>query len=169
MGPPPAGLKVRAACARDVPSVCSLSNEPGYRWGTLRMPYQTEEATDRWLAAFTADDHLLVAELDGEVVGLGGLHRQPGRRSHVGVLGMGVRDAYRRRGVGTALLGALVALADDWLDLKRLELTVFVDNDTAIRLYERSGFVREAVLRAYAYRSGHFVDVISMARLRGIP
>ena len=60
-------------------------------------------------------------------------------------------------------------LADNWLGLRRLELTVFVDNDTAIRLYERSGFVREGVLRAYAFRDGRFVDVLAMARLRGIP
>lgn len=166
MGVPAADLKVRAASARDAPSICSLCNEPAYRWGTLRMPYQTEEAIGRWLASFTGDDHLLVAELDGAVAGLGGLHRQPGRRAHVGVVGMGVRDACRRRGVGTAVLDALVDLADNWLNLRRLELTVFVDNDVAIRLYERAGFAREGILRAYAFRDGQLVDAHAMGRLR---
>ena len=104
--------------------------------------------------------------LDGEVVGNGGLHRQRGRRAHVALLGMGVRDALHRRGVGTALLVALVDLADNWLNLKRLELTVFVDNQPAIALYERLGFVREGVLVAYAFRAGQFVDALTMARVR---
>ena len=117
MGAPPVGLKLRTASARDASAICSLCNEPGYRWGTLHMLYQSEEAIGRWLTGLTAADHLLVAELDGDVVALGGLHRQAARRSHVGVLGMGVRDTCRQRGVGTGIFGALVDLADNRLGL----------------------------------------------------
>ena len=67
------------------------------------------------------------------------------------------------------MLEALVELADDWYDLKRLELTVYADNAPAIALYERFGFMREGTLRAYAYRAGRYVDAVTMARLRGLP
>ena len=164
--PPPPGLVVRAATGADVPGLCDLANDPGYRWGTLRLPYQTVEQTGRWLTGRGPDDHLLVAELDGAVVGNAGLHRQRGRRGHVGVLGMGVRDAVRRRGVGTALLAAVVDLADNWLGLARLELSVFADNQPAVALYERHGFTREGVMRAYALREGTHADALMMARLR---
>ena len=43
---------------------------------------------------------------------------------------------------------------------------MFVDNQPAIALYERHGFVREGVLVAYAFRAGQFVDALTMARLR---
>ena len=36
----------------------------------------------------------------------------------------------------------------------------------AIALYERIGFEREGMMRAYAWRDGEYVDSIAMARLR---
>ena len=151
------------------PALCALANEPGYRWGTLRLPFGTIEEAGRRFAELGPNDHTLVAVLDGEVVGDAGLHRQRGRRAHVGLLGMGVRDALQRRGIGTALLAAVIDLADNWLDLRRLELTVFVDNAAGIALYSRFGFVQEGRLAAYAYRDGRYVDALAMARLRGLP
>ena len=165
MADSPPGLIIRAATSSDVPALCSIANDPGYRWGTMRLPYQSPEQTARWFSELGVDDHLLVAVLDGEVVGNGGLHHQRGRRAHVALLGMGLREPVHRRGVGTALLAALIDLADDWLNLKRLELTVFVDNQPAITLYERLGFVRGGLV-AYAFRAGQFVDALAMARVR---
>ena len=52
------------------------------------------------------------------------------------------------------------------LDLKRLELTVYVDNAPAIRVYEKFGFVIEGTHRMHAFRDGVFVDSHLMARLR---
>lgn len=169
MPAPPPGLRVRAAGLEDVPALCEMANEPGYRHGTLRLPFQTIAETGRWFAALTANDVMVVAELDGLVVGSAGLHRQTGRRSHAGLIGMGVRDRWQRRAVGTALLGALVDTADNWLDLRRLELTVYVDNAPAIALYERFGFVTEGTMRAHSFRDGRYTDTLLMARLRGLP
>jgi putative acetyltransferase len=89
-----------------------------------------------------------------------------GRRNHAAHLGMGVHDDYAGRGIGTALLRALLDTADNWINLKRLELTVFVDNAPAVALYERHGFENEGTLRAYAFRNGAFVDAYAMARIR---
>lgn len=168
MAEPPPGLVIRAAATADVPALCALGNEPLYRRGTLRLPYETMEEGARRFAAQTANDHLLVAVLDDTVAGVAGLHRQHGRRAHVGVIGLGVRDALQRRGIGSALLAAVVDLADNWLDLRRLELTVFTDNVAGIALYTRFGFVQEGTLRAFAYRDGSYVDALTMARLRGL-
>jgi putative acetyltransferase len=64
------------------------------------------------------------------------------------------------------LLSAIIDLADNWLNLKRLELSVYTDNIRAIALYERFGFEREGLCRAYAWRDGAYVDSLAMARLR---
>ena len=87
-------------------------------------------------------------------------------RAYAGTLGMMVHDAYAGRGAGTALMSAVIELADNWLNLKRLELGVYADNARAIALYERFGFEREGLSRAFAWRNGAYVDSISMARLR---
>jgi RimJ/RimL family protein N-acetyltransferase len=57
----------------------------------------------------------------------------------LGDLGVCVHDDFQRRGVGSALMAELIDVADNWLDLKRLELTVYVDNEPAIRLYQKVG------------------------------
>lgn len=79
---------------------------------------------------------------------------------------MAVHDAYAGRGAGAALIAAAVEQADRWLNLRRLELTVWTDNTRAIALYERFGFEREGLMRDYAWRDGAYADAISMARLR---
>jgi putative acetyltransferase len=56
---------------------------------------------------------------------------------------MGVHDDFNGRGIGSALLAELIEAADEWLAIKRLELTVFTDNAPAIRLYEKFGFEME--------------------------
>jgi putative acetyltransferase len=79
---------------------------------------------------------------------------------------MTVRDDWHGRGVGSALMQAALDLADNWLNLARLELEVFVDNAPAIHLYQKFGFCIEGTLVQYAYRDGQFVDTYTMARLR---
>ncbi|CZT35718.1 GNAT family N-acetyltransferase [Rhizobium sp. 9140] len=162
----PEGLRLRAAEQRDVAGITELSNLPLYRAGTQRLPFQSEEATARWLGAGgEAASTVVVAEIDGRIVGLGGLHRQTGRRQHVAILGFGVHDDFQRQGIGVALLDALLDAAFNWLQIRRVELTVFSDNAGAIALYERSGFRREGLLRAYAFRNGAYADVIAMAKM----
>ncbi len=79
---------------------------------------------------------------------------------------MAVRDDWQGKGVGSTLMQAALELADSWLNLTRLELEVYTDNVSAVRLYEKFGFVNEGTLRRYAFRDGVFVDAYMMARLR---
>jgi putative acetyltransferase len=60
---------------------------------------------------------------------------------------------------------ALLNWADNWAQVLRVELSVFADNERAIRLYERFGFEREGLCRADAMRNGRLADTVTMARL----
>jgi putative acetyltransferase len=86
-------------------------------------------------------------------------------RAHVGVLGMGLVPDARGQGIGSRLMAA--ALAGAWQrGLTRVQLTVRADNLTAIRLYQRFGFVVEGRLRR-DFRVGDEVhDGLVMALLR---
>ncbi len=79
---------------------------------------------------------------------------------------MAVHDQWQQQGIGSALVEAAIDLADQWLNLRRLELTVYTDNVPAIKLYKRVGFENEGTLRRFAYRDGDFADAYLMARLR---
>jgi putative acetyltransferase len=161
-------IVLRALEIEDAAELARLQAMPGYRFGTLRPPFPTAAATAKHLAGLGPNDLLLGAFIDDRLVGTAGLHRLGGRRRHAASLGMGVADDMNGQGIGTALLEALIEAADKWLDIRRIELTVFVDNERAIRLYERHGFQREGVMRAYAFRDGRYVDTLAMARLRDV-
>jgi putative acetyltransferase len=158
-------ILIRAMEPADLPDVTEAWNQPKAYAGTLQLPFTSLEARQARYAANTGSTRL-VAVIEGKAIGMIFLSREENRRSHVGSIGMAVHDAYAGRGVGTALMAAVVELADNWLQLKRLELGVYADNARAIALYERFGFEREGVYRAYAWRNGAYADSLAMARLR---
>jgi putative acetyltransferase len=136
--------------------------------GTLQVPYPTEDAWKKRLENIPDGSVSLVAEVDGKVVGHADIHfssKSP-RRKHVGEVGMAVHREWTRKGVGSALLAALVDLGERWLDLSRIELAVFVDNQAAIELYKKHGFEVEGTHKKYAFRDGEYVDCYCMARVR---
>ncbi len=132
---------------------------------TLQLPHPTVEMWQERLKQVNQNDTLLIAMYDGVIVGTAGLHVENAvRRRHVASLGMGVADSFSGRGVGTALMVELMNLADNWLNLLRLELFVYADNAAAIHLYNKFGFEIEGTHRAHSLRNGVFIDTYSMAR-----
>lgn len=159
--------RIRAREPRDVEAMAEIFACPGVVAGTLQLPWRPVESARERLARYGPETHGLVAELEGRVVGMLSLHVETiPRRRHCAGIGMAVHDQFQRRGVGSALLHTAIALADDWLAVRRIELTVFVDNVAAVRLYERHGFEIEGTARDFAFRDGTFVDAYTMARLR---
>jgi len=70
---------------------------------------------------------------------------------------------FRGKGFGTAAVRQLLAFGWDDLGLHRVSLTVRADNARAVRAYEKSGFVREGLLRDAAIIEGNYVDLVCMA------
>jgi len=137
-------------------------------WGTLQSPFSSVEQWRKRLAEPPEGLVSLVACVESEVVGQLSLQTFPTRprRRHVAHIGMAVRDDWQGKGAGTALMQAAIDLADRWLNLTRLELEVYTDNEPAIRLYEKFGFTIEGTLAQHSFRDGRYVDSHVMARLR---
>ena len=159
---------VRRAEPDDYKSMHQVWAGPKAIWGTLQLPFPSAELWRKRLAEPPEGTFNLVACAENEIIGQLGLYTFPNhpRRRHAGQIGMAVRDDWQGKGAGTALMQAAVDLADKWLNLTRLELDVYTDNESAIRLYKKFGFVIEGTLVNYAYRDGQFVDTYTMARLR---
>jgi len=159
---------IRRAEPGDYEAVTTLVAGPKVVWGTLQLPYPSAEFWRKRLAEPADGYYGLVVCVGSELVGELGLITFPlaPRRRHAARLGMAVRDDWQGKGAGTALMQAAVDLADKWLNIMRLELEVYTDNEPAVRLYKRFGFVIEGTLVRFGYRDGQFVDVYTMARLR---
>ena len=162
-------IVVRAAEPGDHVAVKEIYAQAGAYTGTLQLPYPSAQTWKQRLEQPPPGSHVLVACIDDLPIGNIGLMPEGNpRRRHSGSLGMGVHDKYAGRGVGHKLMEAVLDIADNWINLTRVELSVYTDNDRAIRLYERHGFETEGVLRQYAFRDGRFVDALTMARLRHV-
>lgn len=163
-------LKIRRAEPDDSSAIYEMFSSPEVYPGTLQLPYPSREYWRKRLAE-SSDTYNLVAVANDRVVGMLGIHTYPerARRRHAGAIGISVHAEWQGKGVGTALMRAGLDLADNWLNLVRLELEVYTDNESAIRLYERFGFEREGTLRQHSFRDGRYVDSYVMARLRPSP
>jgi RimJ/RimL family protein N-acetyltransferase len=82
--------------------------------------------------------------------------------THVGRLGMGVRSAWRRQGIGRRLLDACLTLARN-AGIEKVELEVFTDNLAAARLYESFGFSEEGIKIRGRKLENRYQDVKLMA------
>lgn len=163
-------VTIRRTEPSDYEAVQRILASPKVVWGTLQLPFPSIEQWRKRLAEPPEGLFSLVACVENnEVVGQLALQTFPNRprRRHVGQIGMAVRDDWQGKRVGTALMQAAIDLADNWLNLTRLELEVFVENTPAIRLYEKCGFTIEGTLVDFAFRDGQYVDTYIMARLRG--
>ena len=164
-------FSIRPIRCEDATELMDIRTMAGVRETILAVATERLESGEKFLASHTANDHMLVAEVDcggaRKMVGTASLQTSPGLRTrHAGKLGILVHRDWQGRGVGRALMTALLDLADNWLMLKRVELCVFTDNERAIRLYESLGFEREATLRGITVKDGKYADEYLMARLR---
>lgn len=73
---------------------------------------------------------------------------------------------YRGRGLCALMVKQALAVGFDELGLRRIDLRVFGHNSSAIRCYERSGFVREGFLRKSQKVGSLYWDTVVMAILR---
>lgn len=163
-----AEIQIRMARPSDAEAVYETMVQPSVVWGTLQLPHQTPEVWRKRLETNDPNDlYFLVAEVEGVVVGSASLHRvRRPRVLHVAGLGITVGDEHQGQGVGKALMAALTDVADRWLNIVRIELEVWVDNDRAIKLYESFGFVVEGRKRMNGFRDGRYVDSLVMGRIR---
>jgi len=100
-----------------------------------------------------------VADAGGELVGNLWIDLRP---YNVADLGMLVASAWRRRGVGSALMEAGIAWARA-AGAHKVVLQVWPHNHGALGLYAKFGFVREGLLRRhYPRRNGELWDAVVM-------
>ncbi len=164
-----AAITLRRANPADSEAVADFTAALENVQHTLQMPFANPAL---WRDRFTAvnpNSLTLVAEIDGKVIGVAGLHplNDSLRQSHVRALGITVAKTAHGCGVGTALMQGLLDWADQWAQVKRIELRVNVDNLTAIALYKKFGFLEEGRMLGECFRAGEYVDVFAMARWFG--
>jgi len=77
-----------------------------------------------------------------------------------------VHTDFQGRGIGRQLMNAVLDLADNWLHLVRVELTVLPQNKKAVQLYSSLGFEVEGTLKYAHLYQGNYADLLIMGRYK---
>jgi L-phenylalanine/L-methionine N-acetyltransferase len=168
-------VSIRAAEPGDAAAISALMGSDNVFEGTLQMPLMPVASRVERFSKIDTNNLQIVAinasDAGEQIVGAASLAQSPGvlRRAHVRGLGIVVASGWQGQGVGQRLMEAAMHWADNWAGVLRIELTVFADNQRAVALYERHGFVREGLMRAFAMRDGVYADTLLMARLHPKP
>lgn len=110
---------------------------------------------------------LFIYESNNEPAGMCKLVPQHHRVAHIVYLGgVAIHPVFRGQGHGLKMLEEV----KEYLTQKgflRIELSVAIINDKAIKLYEKAGFVKEGILKRYSYMKSEnkFIDEVMMAYL----
>ena len=163
--------KIRPVQVSDAKGINSLRRMPGVFENILGIPSERVKRNEDFILNMDPNSHVFVAVVESEgkevVAGLAGLHVSANHRlRHSGSVGIMIHKDYQGNGIGKALMSSLLDVADNWLMLIRVELTVFADNERAIALYKKLGFVEEGLKKKAAIRNGQYEDEYLMARIK---
>jgi len=126
--------------------------------GSAASTYAVREPSDD--AAIFSVVELASGELAGDALLWGiDLHN---RMAH---LGLGLRPAFRGRGLGSDVVRALCEYGFTVRGLHRLQIETLATNAAMITAAERGGFTHEGTLRRAAWVTGEFLDEVILGLL----
>jgi L-amino acid N-acyltransferase YncA len=160
-------VNVRAALAPDANTIASIYNE-GIAEREATFETEPRQASD-FLARIDSERYpLLVAELDGQLVGWAGLAAYSERAAYTGIAECSIYVARgaRGRGVGSELCRQLAEEAEHRGFYKLLG-KVFPENLACVRMVGRCGFREVGLHRCHGRLDGRWRDVLLLERLLG--
>src|SRR5262249_36401518 len=124
MAEPQTPVTIRPVRVEDAEAIWRITRQEGVIETILSLPSDRLEQRRERLAALGPDEHWFVAEANDAAIGLAGLSVGTGRLRHSGQVFLFVAREYHGQGIGTRLMETLLDVADRWLLLRRVELTV---------------------------------------------
>lgn len=101
----------------------------------------------------------LIARDGNEIVGTGNYYVFPKKRmSHRGEFGISVKKSHWNQGIGSMLLKEIIVFAKKYAKSEIISLEVRSDNNAAIHLYEKFGFINIGTFKGYFKINGELVD-----------
>lgn len=154
----------------DLASLTAWFNDQEVMRNTRNYRPQTPMAEETFLRKLGESETDMVlgimAREPEQFIGVTGLHQLDARNRHVQFgITVGEKSAWGK-GYGTEATRLMVRYAFDTLNLNRVWLHVYEDNERALHVYQKVGFRIEGRLRQSYFRDGRYWDTLTMAVLR---
>jgi len=129
-------------------------------------PYTRANASAFLKAATSAPEPSnLAIDVDGEAIGAIGYVPGVDVERYSAEIGYWLGEAYWRRGIASEALRLVTDHVFDVMNMLRLFAVPFADNLGSIRVLEKAGYHREAVLRSSSVKFGRPRDQLLYARI----
>jgi ribosomal protein S18 acetylase RimI-like enzyme len=129
----------------DTALVLDLLQQTDWEAGFDPAQVRLDNATEFNAVTAPRRGFLFYARARGRLVGYGRLDRGRDEAASLGIVALTVVEAYRRKGLGEALMRALLRAVADEPGMREVWLSVRPDNTPAVRLYDKLGFMPQAV------------------------
>ncbi|MCU0573351.1 MAG: GNAT family N-acetyltransferase [Syntrophobacteraceae bacterium] len=133
----------------------------------LRHDIRSPEVVSSWVHSLDFKRVFPLMAMDEElqnIIAVSSLHFQKGVYRHIAEIRIVVGKAYRKLGLGSALIKELIEVANR-LGLHFLKAEVPMENQLAIRAFRQLGFEVKCTLeRYYMTRSGDTKDIVLMIK-----
>lgn len=131
------------------------------------QPLERRQARyDEYMRKGAGGDSLFAIEADGRIIGTAELWATADPHG-TACLTIAIGDPeYRNRGYGRETIRLLLDYGFRVRNVRKIWLSVFGNNERAIRCYQSCGFVEEGRQRDHFWNDGRYVDLIYMAVFR---
>ena len=160
-------VTVRPARLDDLNTITEIYNEAIL---TTDATFDTEPKTDAeqraWFAGHGSKNPILVAELDGVVVGWASLSEWSPRRAYADTaeVSLYVKQEFQSRGIGRRLLEDILGEGEK-VGLHTVIARITKSNKQSIHLHERAGFEHIGVMREVGQKFGKLLDICLMQKI----
>ena len=108
----------------------------------------------------------ILAELEAEIAGILNINASARTRiRHIATFGITVQKKFWGKGIGSKLMEHMIEWCSYNPIIRKIDLEVLVNNEVAIKLYEKFGFEIEGTLRRHSFQNGQFIDSYAMGLL----
>lgn len=156
-------MTIRTAEEKDIQALLDIYNyEVVNGTATLDIDERTYEQWEEWFFAHNVENHpLIVCEEQERVVGYASLSSYRHKQAYCSTveLSVYVHSDYKGRGIGTALLSAILEIAEKDDSIHTVVSVITSGNKASERLHEKFGFEFCGKISEVGKKFGEYVDI----------
>jgi UDP-4-amino-4,6-dideoxy-N-acetyl-beta-L-altrosamine N-acetyltransferase len=160
---------LREITENDTEFILKLRNSEFVRNNFVIREQFTEQSQKKWLDCVIKEGKAVQYIILSDNLPVGSVYIRDIDYVHKkGEFGIFVEKDFAGKGFGFLATKEMLKIAFEKLKLHRVYLRVFSDNLSAIKVYEKAGFVKEGLLRDTIFIDGKFRDMILMGAINAI-